>query len=206
MVVYILKMCSSNSTTWSNHLQLLCQQYGLPSPLSILLQGQVCSKEAWNTLVKTRVTCWHEKKQRTAALNNSKMTYFNVQLHGLSGRPHPVLNNIYTTQDVRKLRLHLKFLAGDYLTNDRLALDQPGKSPACSLCADPDSIEHVIYSCRATAPVRSRLLPELLNVVAKVHPTCDILSKLHPADIMTQFILDCTSYNLPNPCRIPANF
>ena len=134
------------------------------------------------------------------------MTYLNVQLHGLSGHPHPVLDNIYTTQDVKKLRLHLKFLAGDYLTNDRLALDQPGRSPTCSLCVGLDSIEHVIYSCRATAPVRSRLLPELLNVVARVHPTCDILSKLHPADIMTQFILDCTSYNLPNPCRIPANF
>ena len=57
MVVYILKMCISNSTTWSHHLQLLCQQYGLPSPLSILLQGQACSKEAWSTLVNTRVTC-----------------------------------------------------------------------------------------------------------------------------------------------------
>ena len=66
------------------------------------------------------------------------MTYLNVQLHGLSGHPHPVLDNIYTTQDVKKLQLHLKFLAGDYLTNDRLALDQPGKSL--------DSIEHGVYS------------------------------------------------------------
>ena len=36
MVVYILKMCDSNSSTWSNHVQLLCQQYGLPPPLSLL--------------------------------------------------------------------------------------------------------------------------------------------------------------------------
>ena len=205
MVVYILKMCSSSSTTWSNHLQIICQQYGLPSPLSTLLQKQPCSKEAWNSLVKTKVTIWHERKQREAAANNSKMTYLNVQLHGLSGRPHPVLQNIYNTQDVKKLRLHLKFLTCDYLTNDRLANDQPGKDPACSLCGDLDSIEHVILSCRVTSTVRSRLLPDLLNVVARVQPTCDILRTLPSPATMTQFVLDCTSINLPDLCRIPAH-
>ena len=37
MIVYILRMCSSSSTTWSDHVQVLCQQYDLPSPLSISL-------------------------------------------------------------------------------------------------------------------------------------------------------------------------
>ena len=69
------------------------------------------------------------------------MTYLNVQLHGLSGRPHPALQHVYNTQDVKKLRLHLKFLTGDYLKKDKLALDQPDKSPACSLCPEVDSIE-----------------------------------------------------------------
>ena len=110
MVVYILKMCNSNSTTWANHLQILCLKYGLPSPLSILLQPNACSKEEWNTLVTTRIICWHERMQRSSSLCNSKMTYLNVQLHGLSGRPHPALQHVYNTQDVKKLRLHLKFL------------------------------------------------------------------------------------------------
>ena len=142
MVVYILKMCNSNSTTWANHIQILCLKYGLPSPLSILLQPNPCSKEEWNTMVTTRIICWHERMQRSSSLCNSKMTYLNVQLHGLSGRPHPALQHIYNTQDVKKLRLHLKFLTSDYLTNDRLALDQPDKSPACSLCPELDSIEY----------------------------------------------------------------
>ena len=205
MVVYILKMCSSNSTTWSNHVQLLSQQYGLPSPLSVLLQEHVYTKEEWNSLVKTMVTSWHERKLRAMSLSNSKMIYLNVQLHGLSGRPHPIIQNIYNTQDAKKLWLHLKFLTCNFLTNDRLALNQPGTSSACSLCGNQDSIEHVITSCRATDSVRSRLLPDLFNVVASVHPTCGILDQPYSPTPLTQFVLDCTSFNLPNHCRIPTD-
>ena len=132
------------------------------------------------------------------------MSYLNVQLHGLSGRPHPVLQHIYNTQDIKKLRLHLKFLTNDYLTNDRLAIDRPGSSPACSLCGSMDSIEHVLLSCRATDSVRSRLIPDLLNTVASVDPTNGFLENLPPVPIMTQFVLDCTSFNLPDPYRISA--
>ena len=206
MIVYLLKMCSSNSTTWSNHIQLICLQYGLPSPLSVLLQQPAAwTKKDWNVLVKTKVTCWHERKLRAAALNNSKMTYLNVQLCGLSGRPHPALQNIYNTQDAKKLRLHLKFLTGDFLTNDRLAKDQPDRNPACSLCGAPDSIEHVLLTCKATDSVRSRLIPDLLNAVASVQPSCEVLNNYSSPGIMTQFVLDCTSINLPDTYRIPAH-
>ena len=203
IVMYILKLCSSKSTTWSNHVQLLCLQYGLPPPLS-LINEQAWSKNAWNDLVKTKVTVYHERKLRAMARTNTKMIYLNVQMLGLSGRPHPALQNILTTQDVKKLRLHLKFLTCDYLTNERLALDHPGKDPSCQLCLAPsDSIEHVIMSCRATSDVRDRLLPELLNAVAKVQPNNKLLEVLPPPPVMTQFVLDCTSFNLPDSVRIP---
>ena len=206
MEVYILKIFSSNSTTWSNRIQLLCLQYGLPSPLSVLLGGQACSKEAWSNLVKTRVTIWHEKKLRRLSLSNSKMIYLNIQLHGLSGRPHPALQNINTTRDAQKLRLHLKFLTCDFLTNERTAIDQPFRSPACLLCgAAIESLELVLVTCRATMDVRSRLLPELLNAVARVQPTCQILQKLPPPSILAQFVTDCSSFNLPENVRIPTH-
>ena len=67
-----------------------------------------------------------------------------------------------------------------------------------------DSIEHVLLSCRATDSVRSRLIPDLLNTVASVDPTNGILENLPPVPIMTQFVLDCTSFNLPDPYRISA--
>ena len=198
-------MSEVNSTTWCNHVNLLCQRYGLPAPLS-LLYGQPVSKLEWNTMVKTKVTAWQEAEMRRKAEGNSKMKYLNVQVLGLSGRPHPALDNVYSTQDSKKLRLHLKFLTCDYLTNERLSLDRPTLSSACDLCLDPsDTIQHVLTQCSATNDVRSRLFPELVNTIAKVQPMCSILHHYPPPDTLTQFILDCTSLNLPPSIRIPAH-
>ena len=93
----------------------------------------------------------------------------------------------------------------DYLTNDRIALDQRGRSPACSLCGVNDSIEHVLTLCSATNSVRSRLLPDLMNTVAMVQPTLELLNNYSSSTVLTQFILDCTSFNLPDPFRIPVH-
>ena len=111
-------------------------KYGLPSPLS-MLEGTPPSDETWKSLVVTKITVWFEQELRQQAINNSKMEYFNVQLLGLSGRPHPALHNINTTQECKKLRHHIKFLTGDVLTGTRIAKDQPGSNPACKLCLAP---------------------------------------------------------------------
>ena len=68
---------------------------------------------------------------------NSKMKYLNVTLSGLTGAPHPVIHNICTTQDAKKLRVYLMFLTDDLLTNERLSIDQPNQSSSCSLCDAP---------------------------------------------------------------------
>ena len=122
---------------------------------------------------------WHETYLRRKSLSNSKMKYLNVQLSGLSEAAHPSLRDINTTQDVKKQRLHLKFLTSDFLTNERKSLDQPNLSPACVLCQGSiESIEHVLVVCRATKDVRDRLLPDLLNIVSGVQPSCSILYSL----------------------------
>ena len=134
------------------------------------------------------------------------MKFLNVKLLGLSGAPYPVLRDINTTQDVKKLRYHLKFLTCDFLTNERVSIYQPHHSPACELCGAPvDSLEHVLVVCKATNEPRSRLLPELLNTVAVVQPLCAILECYSSPPILAQFILDCTSLNLPDSFRIPAH-
>ena len=133
------------------------------------------------------------------------MKYLNVQLCGLSGCPHPALRNISTTQDVRKLRCQLKLLTGDLLTADRRAIDQPGLDPSCPLCSAPrETIEHLLVACRGTAEPRQRIFPELMNSVAQVQPTCEILQN-HTDMILSQFILDCTSPNLPEHYRVPSH-
>ena len=48
-------------------------------------------------------------------------------------------------------------------------------------------------------------MPELFNTVAAVQPMCALLQSYPTPDILTQFILDCTSLNLPDSYRIPAH-
>ena len=205
LVKFILRMCRDNSTTWSNHVQILCKIYSLPCPLYLIEHVPAWPKEKWTTLIKTRVTVHHETKLWLRAKSNSKMCYLNVQLLGLSGHPHPALLDIFTTQDVRKLRLHIKFLAGDFLTAERVALDQPQLSPMCKLCGvSVETTSHVLVQCRPLSEVRERLLTELLNVVSQVQPSSDILNNPSQQDL-TQFILDCTSPNLNNNTRVPAH-
>ena len=122
-----------------------------------------------------------------------------VQLHGLSGRGHPSLS-VHSTEDVKKLRL---------------CPDQPSISPACSLLhAILDSTEHVLVmcsvcpsnvQCMATSSVRSRLVPELLNTASKVQPMSGTLGNNASAKVMTQFLLDCCSLNLPDSVHIPVH-
>ena len=47
------------------------------------------------------------------------------------------------------------------------------------------------------------MLPELLNTVAVIHPTCEIINDQHLH--LNQFLLDCTSLNLPTEYRIGAH-
>ena len=102
---------------------------------------------------------------------------------------------------------HLKFLTGDFLSNERLNLDQPHRSPACQLCDAPvESSEHILVVCKAMQDVRSKLIPDLMNTVAQVQPTCRLLQSHAPqASILAQFILDCSSLNLPDSFSVPAH-
>ena len=113
------------------------------------------------------------------------MTYINVQLLGLSGRAHSALHYLDNTQEVRKLRSHMKLLTCD-LTPD------PADPPLCHLCGNAAlSSEHLLFLCSATGEVMKRMMPELLNVVARVDPLSRLLMYIPPASLLTQFVLDC---------------
>ena len=113
VIKYLLMMSKSNSLTWAAHVRLLCQIYELPDPLA-LIRGSPWSKERWKMVTRTAVTIHHERKWRDKAATNSKVGFLNVKASGLTGRPHPVLAGVLTTQEVMRARIHLKMLAGDY--------------------------------------------------------------------------------------------
>jgi hypothetical protein len=202
IVKYILMMSDDKSTTWSKHVSLICRQYQLPDPLK-LLQSTPIPRAEWKTLIVTKITAHHERNLREKAAANSNLQYLNVQLLGLSGRSHPVLHHIYETREAFKLRAHLQLLSGNFASYELIG-KQRSSDPGCRLCPTPiESTQHILSACCATADVRERLLPELLNLISEVHPTNGILDPHVPKSTLTQFILDPTSFNLSNKFRIP---
>ena len=207
IIKYLLMMTNSTSLTWSAHIRILFQQYKLPDPLA-LMNTQLWPKERWKALVKTAVTAHHEVILREKAAKNSKLSFLNVQTHGLAGRPHPVLSGILTTQDVMRSRVHIKMLSGDYPCFSYMGSDR-NQDAYCRLClsisphqpAPTEDMIHLLTRCRGTEDTRTRILPDLLNLIYLYFPTNEILE--HPnLTNLTQLILDPTSLNLPMSIRI----
>ena len=105
------------------------------------------------------------------------------------------------------VRPHVKILCGDYLCYDYLCHDR-GSDPHCRLCsalsnhntAPVEDIEHILTKCLATTETRENKLEILMNTIA--YP-CDLVLNLNlTSKVLTQFILDFSSLNLPNDVRI----
>ena len=57
---------------------------------------------------------------------------------------------------------------------------------------------------RATSDTRARVIPDMLNVLSQYFPSSPILNN-SPHTILTQFILDPTSLNLPESAHVTPN-
>ena len=126
------------------------------------------------------------------------MQYLNTSLYGLNGKNHPALSNIITSHQVQKSRIHLKMLAGNYLTYEVKA-KQSGGSAHCRCCVPPspsENLEHILTICSAYSDIRNRMTEEymILCSVAKTDVFWqDIISD---KNTFCQFILDPASFNL----------
>ena len=138
------------------------------------------------------------------AENNSTMKYLNISLSGLNGKCHPALNNIITSHQVRKSRIHLKMLAGNFLTFERKA-KQSGGSPHCRSCAPltpsvspppSESLMHMLTSCLAYSDIRSRICEEYLYLCSISKSRVSWQMIVSDDDSFCQFVLDPASFNL----------
>ena len=207
IVKYLLLISNKPSLTWAAHVRLLCQLYGLPDPLT-LITSRPWPKDSWKMATKTAVTVHSERMWRVKAKANSKLSFLNVQATGLTGRPHPVLQGILTTQEVVRARVNVKMLAGDYPCSAYIGRDR-GQDTSCRLCkllhpahtAPTEDMIHLLTLCRGTSDTRSRYIPELLNIISEYFPENSLL-RLMDNSHLTQFILDPTSLNLPVLSRV----
>ena len=203
-------MSDSTSLTWAVHLRTLFIMYNLPDPL-LLLESSLWPKQTFRNHTITAITAYHERKLRNKAVNSYKTQFLNVQVIGLTGRPHPVLTWVLTTQDFVRSRVHVKMLAGDYLCYEHLARDR-GTDPQRRLCqchcshlAPAEDMVHLLTRCWGTAEPRSRILPDLFNTIAQFFSANKLL-EVHTHTVLTQFILDPTSLNLPGDIRLAPDY
>ena len=202
IVKYLLETSSENSRTWSIHLRHMAKLYGIDDPLD-LLKCDTPLKSSFKELVTTKITSYYEKLLRQLARNNSKLGFLNVSVSGLRGRHHPALSGVTTTHSVRQSRVHIKMLSGDYFCYSVKARQQPGVSPHCRLCDNPnDNLEHILTRCSATGPQRKKILTEIVVTAQLAKNNIQIDSILGDNNKLSQFILDPTSMNLDNNCRI----
>ena len=89
-------------------------------------------------------------------------------------------------------------LCNDYYTYEQKAKYQGG-SAACRLCEtnEPESLEHILTICQNYSDVRGRVITEMKNLLKDI----DYIQTSEPIfsdnQNLAQFILDCTSFNLP---------
>ena len=87
-----------------------------------------------------------------------------------------------------------------------------GSGTSCQLCqslfplqlAPSEDMVHVLTMCRATRDTRTRIIPELFNLISQHFPSNQILQNPNNKHL-TQLILDPTSLNLPIMIRISPN-
>ena len=200
IIKYLLENSAENSHTWARHLSNLASIYEIEDPLKTIINPNKSKKEYKND-VHTRITVFHEKKWRTQALNNSKMSFLNISIKGLNGRCHPALLGIKTTESVRKMRPFLKMLTCDYYTFQLRAKYQGG-SPHCKSCeAQPpknEDLPHILTECIAYSDIRNRIFKDYEELCNNAINQINFSDFLKNPSHLTQFILDCGSLNLPS--------
>ena len=204
IIKYLLETSQNNSRTWAIHIKHLAAKYGLPHPLECL-KSDPPLKSTFKEYIRTKICVFYERTLREKAQNNSSMKYLNMSLTGRRGRQHPSVSNIVTTQEVKKSRIHIKMLVGDYYTYD-VKSSRSGGSPHCRACSDPTSKEdlvHILTQCMAYKKIRERIIPEYSEVLTSSESHLSMDEVLESNENLCQFILDASSTNLRN--RINVN-
>ena len=122
-------------------------------------------------VTKSAIVAYYKETWRQKAATNSKLEFLNVQVTGLTGRPHPVFPGVLTTHEVVRSRVHVKMLAGYYPCFAYLSSDR-GQDASCPLCkkVDPhqpaavEDVLHLLTRCKGTADTRTRLKPVLSSL------------------------------------------
>ena len=106
-----------------------------------------------------------------------------------------------TSHEVRKARIHLKMLAGDFLTYE-VKSSHSGGSAHCRVCikvtkvAIIENLEHILTSCVMYDDIRERIYPCYDQELQSSKSKLELSDFSQSNETLCQFLLDPTSLNL----------
>ena len=162
------------------------------------------SKSKFKNYITNKITIYHEKQLKLDSMKNNKMGYLNIGIKGPNGRVHPALSEIISTHTVRKARAHINMLCDDVYTFKR---KYEVFSPHCRLCfylnnpqstaPQSEDIQHIIAQWSYYKDIRAKILFQMEILCRQSKSDINFKFILRNNHLITQFILDCTSLNLP---------
>ena len=138
-----------SSSSWFVQVRHLCTQYGLQSPLSLLLNPP--TKHTFKSMVKSKITFFWNNKYEAEAQTRTSLEFFKPKFMSLL-KPHP----LWTTSkcnpfESNKSLVVSKFLSGQYPSDwfcRRWSKTNPAGS--CLLCPSQDTpgdLQHLLVGC-----------------------------------------------------------
>ena len=144
--------------SWFTQLNSLCQQYGLPPALTLLISPP--PKLQLKNLIKKKVTDFWESKLRDEAQNLSSLAFFKPEYHSLSS-PHPIWSSAGSSPyETKKAVVQARMLSGRYRTEKlrrHWSINQGGYCllPTCTQqCED---LQHILLLCPSLKEARDRV-------------------------------------------------
>ena len=191
----VLTSSKPSSKSWFIGLRNICLQYGLPHPLTLLLNPP--TKETFKKLAKSKVTDFWEKKLRQESSLLPSLSNFNSAFSSLS-KPHPILwtpgSNPY---EVAKSVIQCRMLSGRYRTEWLSRHWSSSRSGFCQsyLCSStPETLEHVLLWCPAYRETRSKIFSLWLSSSNSLVLNLVTNLLLGPSDVLLKFILDPSTH------------
>ena len=192
--IAIQSFLNGEKKSWFSQILLLCHQYGLPHPLTLLQKP--FEKTKFKSLIKLKVSDYWQTQFRKRSSGLSSLRYFKPEFMSLL-TPHPILKTVSHSYDVNKMVIQLRMLSGRYRVGSLLRHFSPSHSGLCELCGlEIEDLSHLLIPRCPSLQERRVLLLEYSRTVLSGSTVCStILENILTAEdeeLFVQFLLDCS--------------
>ena len=193
---YVFSNGSPHKTSWFHQIEVICKEYLLPHPLSMLQNPP--KKDAFKSFMKKKIISFWEEKLREEAKNLKSLSFFNPQFMSLA-KPHALFTSAGSSPSKARMAcIQARMLSGRYRCEYLARHWKKNSSGSCLLspnCNEYEDINHILQRCSALDSVRNNLIEHTSHQIKTLpQPISSLLQKYCDpgSENFCQFLLDCT--------------